>query len=184
VCNAADILDRKKKVVLFAGRLELESKRVDRLLSIWKSIENKEGWLLKIAGDGPHREKLEQTASEENITDVLFMGSCDNIEPCYEEASIIVLTSTYEGLPLCFIERIQFGAVPVSFSVSQGIKDILEDISPDILIEPFDADKYAECLTKLMCNDSYRNSAAQKALEKSHEYKMESIGQQWDKLIE
>ena len=183
-CDSADILTRKKRVVLFAGRLELESKRVDRLLSIWKSIDCKEGWELKIVGDGPHREALERMVENEDITHVSFLGQRNDMESFYKEAAIIALTSTYEGLALCFIEAIQYGAVPISFDVSAGLRDILADISPDILIEPFAMEKYAECLQRLMSNDTYRDSIARKALEKGREYTLDSIGRQWDKLLE
>lgn len=182
-CKDSDILDRKMKVVLFVGRLELESKRVDRLISIWKSIDNKEGWQLKIVGDGPNREELELQVKYESIENITFLGQQDNIEPFYKEASITVLTSTYEGLPLCFIEGIQFGSVPLSFDVSPGIRDILEDISLDVIIEPFDINQYAKRLKRLMNDDLYRNSLAFNALRKSTEYRLENIGLQWDKLL-
>ncbi len=182
-CKESAILNRKEKVVLFVGRLEIESKRVDRLLRVWKSIENKKDWNLNIVGDGPNREELEQLVKDESIENISFLGQQENMEPFYKEASIVALSSTYEGLPLCFIEGIQFGSVPLSFNVSSGIRDILEDISPDILIEPFDMNQYAERLKKLMDDDTYRNGIARKALVKSAEYKLENIGLQWDELL-
>ncbi|WP_455586439.1 glycosyltransferase [Bacteroides sp.] len=183
-CHDTNILGKKKKVVLFVGRLELESKRVDRLLSIWKSIENKGDWNLKIVGDGPHREELERIVKNDNIKQVTFLGQQNDIQPFYEEASIVTLTSTYEGLSLCFIEGIQYGAVPISFDVSYGNQELLKAISPDILIEPFSIDMYSRKLAELMYNDAYRNAIAEKALKKSVEYLPENIGEKWDKLLE
>ena len=182
-CHDNNILSKKKKIVLFAGRLELESKRVDRLLSIWKSIENKDDWNLKIIGDGPHREELERMVRNDNIEQVTFLGQQNDIQPFYEEASIIVLTSTYEGLSLCFIEGIQYGAVPISFDVSYGNRELLKAISPDIIIEPFSLDTYSRKLTELMHDNIYRNTLSRNALQKSTEYLLENIGEKWDNLL-
>ena len=182
-CHDNNILSKKKKNVLFVGRLELESKRVDRLLSIWKSIENKDDWNLKIIGDGPHREELERMVRNDNIEQVTFLGQQNDIQPFYEEASIIVLTSTYEGLSLCFIEGIQYGAVPISFDVSYGNRELLKAISPDIIIEPFSLDTYSRKLTELMHDNIYRNTLSRNALQKSTEYLLENIGEKWDNLL-
>lgn len=182
-CHNNNILSKKKKIILFVGRLELESKRVDRLLSIWKSIENKDDWHLKIIGDGPHREELERMVRNDNIKQVTFLGQQNNIQPFYEEASIIALTSTYEGLSLCFIEGIQYGTVPISFDVSYGNRELLKAISPDIIIKPFSIDTYSKELTKLMHDSTYRNALAKKALQKSTEYLLENIGEKWDNLL-
>ena len=182
-CHDNNILSKKKKIVLFVGRLELESKRVDRLLSIWKSIENKDDWNLKIIGDGPHREELERMVRNDNIEQVTFLGQQNDIQPFYEEASIIVLTSTYEGLSLCFIEGIQYGAVPISFDVSYGNRELLKAISPDIIIEPFSLDTYSRKLAELMHDNIYRNTLSRNALQKSTEYLLENIGEKWDNLL-
>ena len=182
-CHDNNILSKKKKIVLFVGRLELESKRVDRLLSIWKSIENKDDWNLKIIGDGPHREELERMVRNDNVEQVTFLGQQNDIQPFYEEASIIVLTSTYEGLSLCFIEGIQYGAVPISFDVSYGNRELLKAISPDIIIEPFSLDTYSRKLTELMHDNIYRNTLSRNALQKSTEYLLENIGEKWDNLL-
>lgn len=182
-CHDNNILSKKKKIVLFVGRLELESKRVDRLLSIWKSIENKDDWNLKIIGDGPHREELERMVRNDNIEQVTFLGQQNDIQPFYEEASIIVLTSTYEGLSLCFIEGIQYGAVPISFDVSYGNRELIKAISPDIIIEPFSLDTYSRKLTELMHDNIYRNTLSRNALQKSTEYLLENIGEKWDNLL-
>lgn len=182
-CHDNNILSKKKKIVLFVGRLELESKRVDRLLSIWKSIENKDDWNLKIIGDGPHREELERMVRNDNIEQVTFLGQQNDIQPFYEEASIIVLTSTYEGLSLCFIEGIQYGVVPISFDVSYGNRELLKAISPDIIIEPFSLDTYSRKLAELMHDNIYRNTLSRNALQKSTEYLLENIGEKWDNLL-
>lgn len=182
-CEANDILSRKKKVVLFVGRLEFESKRVDRLLKIWASIPDKDGWTLKIVGDGPDREHLEDIVSAENISDIDFLGQKEDLRPYYEEASVVVLTSEFEGLSLCFIEGLQFGAIPVCFDVSLGNREMIGAVSPELLIKPFDMEAYAAELSKLMSDSNHRHSLAVRARECGSKYLLENIGRQWDSLI-
>lgn len=182
-CDSLDILSKKKRVVLFVGRLELESKRVDRLLSIWKSIENKSDWRLKIIGDGPHRGALEELVAEDKIGGVEFLGQQSDIRVFYEEAVVVALTSTYEGLSLCFIEGIQYGAIPLAFDISDGNHELLSAVSEDLLVKPFDMNQYAKELKKLMSDDEYRTLLAKKALEKSADYSLENVGKEWEKLL-
>ena len=84
---------------------------------------------------------------------------------------------------LCFIEGIQYGAVPISFDVSYGNRELLKAISPDIIIEPFSLDTYSRKLTELMHDNIYRNTLSRNALQKSTEYLLENIGEKWDNLL-
>ena len=60
-----DVCYDKANLVLFSGRLEQFSKRVDRLLRIWQRVApNIPQWRLVIAGDGPDGEMLRRMAAE------------------------------------------------------------------------------------------------------------------------
>ncbi len=179
----SDILARKRRTILFVGRLELESKRVDRLLAIWHSIPDKAGWTLKIAGDGPHRPELERLVREQGIESVEFLGAQHNLQPLYEEAAAVVLTSTYEGYGLCFVEGIQFGAIPLSFDVSPGNRPLFRAIAPELLVQPFDLNAYAAQLRQIMTDEAWRQTLAEKALRKAADYSQECIGRLWDELL-
>lgn len=176
--------DEKKRVVLFVGRLELESKRIDRLLDIWKNIEKREGWVLKIVGDGPCRKDLEKKMAAENIDNVIFAGQQSDIVSLYKEASVIALTSSYEGQPLCFLEGVQFGAIPMAFDVSIGIREIVEPISDNLLIPSFNLDGYCSELEKIINDNNYRRDLLEKTLIQSKNYSLERVGKMWDKLLE
>jgi len=182
-CGDPDVLARKRKTVLFVGRLELESKRVDRLLAVWRSIPDKAGWRLRIAGDGPHRPELERTVRNEGIEAVEFLGAQSDLRPLYEEASVVALTSTYEGFGLCFIEGIQFGAIPLTFDVSPGNRSLLRPIAPELLVRPFDLEAYRTQLQRIMHDGTYRRTLAERALAAAGDYSQERIGRLWDDLL-
>lgn len=182
-CDDPAVLKRKGRTVLFVGRLELESKRVDRLLAVWHSIGDKKGWRLRIAGDGPHRSELERTVRGQGIEAVEFLGAQSDLQPLYEEASVVALTSTYEGFGLCFIEGIQFGAIPLSFDVSPGNRSLFRAVAPELLVRPFDLEAYAAQLKRIMNDDAYRRSLAERALAAAGDYSQERIGRLWDDLL-
>jgi len=94
----------KEKIVLYVGRLNQEPKRVDRLLRIWAQIEGKAlGWRLQIIGDGPHRPVLERMSAKLHLSKVSFLG-WQNPDSFYNSASIVCLTSTYEGFGMVLTE--------------------------------------------------------------------------------
>lgn len=179
-----DILGQKNKVVLFVGRLEFESKRLDRLVSIWHSIGNRMGWRLKIIGDGPYLADLEDMVRSMQIDDIELVGQVTDVSSYYSEAAMVVLTSSFEGLSLCFIEALQFGCVPLSFDVSIGNRDIVSQVSADLLIKPFDEQAYASRLSELMNDRPQREALARKALDVAEQYELGKVGALWDKLLE
>ena len=142
----------KEKTLLFSGRLERFSKRVDRLLHIWKRVSPQAvGWRLIIAGDGPDAEALREMASQMGLERAEFVGYQRDMSPLYRKASILCLTSQTEGWGLCLTEAQANGVIPIAFSVSGGVREI---ISPDgengILVTPFDEDEYARRLLEII----------------------------------
>lgn len=181
--KSKDVIKEKKRVVIFVGRLEFESKRLDRLVSIWHSIGNRMGWRLKIIGDGPYMADLKSLIGRMQTDDIELVGQVTDVSSYYSEAAIVALTSSFEGLSLCFIEALQFGCVPLSFDVSIGNRDIVSQLSPDLLIKPFDEQAYASRLSELMNDRPQREALARKALEVGEQYELGKVGGLWDKLL-
>lgn len=178
-------LTHKKKEIIYVGRLSYADKRVDRLLDIWKNIQiNFPDWILRIIGDGPEKVNLESKVISEGVKNVFFEGYKENVSSYYENASIICMTSSFEGWPLVLGEAQSYGVVPVAFNCSAGVEDIL---SPDgingVLVPPFDMELYAKELSRLMNNEAERVKIAKAALLKSKEYSLDVVGQKWLNLF-
>ena len=131
----------KKKQILYVGRIEWRQKRVGRLIDIWKRIYKKfPDWELVIVGDGPIRQTLEQKALK--MERVVFTGWQDP-EPFYRDASILCLTSDFEGWGMVLTEAMTFGAVPVAFNSYAAITDIIDDGKNGLLVPPFSHKEFA-----------------------------------------
>lgn len=175
----------KKKQVIFTGRLQYADKRVDRLLDIWKMIYTKfPDWELLIVGDGSDREELEKYAAKLGLKNYRFCGYAKNIADYLQTASILCLTSTFEGWGLSLTEAQLYGVIPMAFGCSEGVKTVLSPSGVNgIVIPPFDMEEYAAKLSELMGNDALRARMQANVIEKAKEYNIENVGKQWDKML-
>lgn len=139
----------KKKEVLFVGRLTYADKRVDRLLRIWAEVsKHNPDWSLHIVGDGKDRPNLEKLAGELALKNITFHGYRDPA-PHYESASVLCMTSTFEGWPQVLVEAMSSGVVPIAFGCTDGVREILGD-GRGVLVEGFDEKAYAAGLHRLL----------------------------------
>ena len=114
-------------VVLFAGRLA-DQKRVDDLLKALDLLQHVQPELRTlIAGDGPLRERLEETAHGYALDDkVLFLGHRNDVPRLLAAADLLVLPSSYEGLPNVVLEAMRFRK-PVVATAAPGTTEVVVD---------------------------------------------------------
>ena len=118
---------RKTKTVLAVGRLH-EQKGFDLLLQAWEPIEKTySDWSLRIVGEGPKRAELEAQIESQSLKRVVLAGATNNVLDEYEAASIFVLSSRYEGLPLALIEAMWSGLPCIAFDCPQGPAELLAE---------------------------------------------------------
>lgn len=117
----------KSKTILAVGRLH-EQKGFDLLLQAWKPIEKTySDWSLRIVGEGPKRAELEAQIESQGLKRVVLAGATNNVLDEYEAASIFVLSSRYEGLPLALIEAMWSGLPCIAFDCPQGPAELLAE---------------------------------------------------------
>lgn len=175
----------KEREVLYVGRMSYEDKRVDRLLDIWHRVESHHSdWCLKIVGDGRERANLEAQAARLALQRVEFCGATATPYTYYNTASILCLTSTFEGWGLVLTEAQQASVVPMAFACSEGVAEILSPSwESGVLIEPFDLDAYAAALSRLMSEAELRQKLAANCREKVKRYDIEHVGRAWERLL-
>ena len=174
---------KKEKVVLSIGRLQYSQKRIDLLLDIWKLVyTNHKDWTLEICGDGEHKEALEQYVEQNYIQGVKFKG---NVTPqrYYERASIMCMTSLYEGTPMVIIESMQCKCVPIVYDTYSAAKDLIADGETGFIIPPFDKQLYAKRLSQLMDDEDMRQQMADKAIASTNRFDTDRIIDEWELLI-
>ncbi|MCD8184688.1 MAG: glycosyltransferase [Bacteroides sp.] len=131
-------------------------------------------------GDGPTRKELE--AKFAAIDRVSFVGY-QNPEPFYRDASVICLTSDFEGWGMVLTETMMFGTVPVVFNSYAAVTDIIEDGETELLVPPFSCSKYVNALRTLMENEELRGHMSTSCRESVHRFDIQNIADQWEDLF-
>ena len=176
--------EKKQKEIIYCGRIDYNQKRVYRLVDVWSFLEPLfPDWRLTIVGDGDARKDVENRAGTLKLQRVSFVGFQKPIE-YYKRASVLVLTSEYEGFPLVLAECMSFGVVPCVYDSFAALRDILDDGKNGIVVEKdekgvFSAKKMAEKLGPVMKDDLKRNKMAVAAIESCKKYSIESVYLQW-----
>lgn len=175
--------DGKLKEIIYVGRLDFVQKRVYRVIDTWNLLENDyPNWQLTIVGDGPDRVNLENHVKALNLRRVHFEGF-QNPVPYYRRASILMLTSDFEGFPLVLAEAMSCGVVPVVYNSYAAVKDIIENKVDGMITEKdhgrFNAEWMAENVKRVIHNCDSSHSMAIQAVKKSESYSVNSIYHLW-----
>lgn len=169
--------------LLYVGRMDNTSKRVDRLLRIWARLQHRfPKWELILLGNGADLEVNQQLAAELQLERCRFHGCCEPTE-FYRSADFICLTSNFEGFGMALLEGMQHGCIPVAFDSYPAVRDLIQPGINGLLVAPFQEDSYAQQLAELMQDSNRRRHMQQKALEHTLRFSPENIAAQWDKLI-
>ncbi len=140
-----------KPIVLFVGNL-IKRKNVDSLLEA-KKISHSDYYLV-IVGDGPQFKKLKKKVDEENIRDVIFAGSRNDVEDIIPSCDVLVLPSYSESFGLVLIEALACGK-PVIGSKVGGITEIInEDVG--LLVNPNKVSSIARAIDRLVNDEDLR----------------------------
>ena len=111
------------KKIGFVGRLSKQKNPII-LLELAKYL--KSDFELIIYGNGPMMDELTAKCEQEKIENVFFKGFVDNVKEAYDEISILVSFSLFEGLPYSYIESICSG-VPVVATNVGGVGEIIKN---------------------------------------------------------
>ena len=174
----------KEKIILYVGRLDSYEKCPMRLLKIWARLYSKYlDWQLLFVGDGPERIVMQNYIEKYRIERVHLLGRKNNVENYYKKASMVCLTSTYEGWGMALTEGMQFGCIPFTFDNYGAAFDIIDDGVNGQLIPAYNLRIYAERLSELMDNDEKRKAMAIAAHQKSSLFDIENVVCQWEDLF-
>lgn len=173
----------KEKMVMAIGRLDFSPKKFNYLLRIWRKVQPRHrDWTLCVCGDGPARSCLEAMVRKDNIAGVRFEGNV-NPQSFYERASIMCMTSIYEGTPMVIIEAMQCGCVPMVYGTYAAAHDMIDDGVDGFVVPPFNEGLYAEKLSQLMDDEDLRLRMKKNAIASSKRFDSDAILDQWEGLL-
>jgi glycosyltransferase involved in cell wall biosynthesis len=175
----------KEKRVIAVGRYVYQ-KGFDLLLEAWSKIEKKyPDWQLAIFGDGdrtPYEKQMKTFGVDAKRCHL--NGPTPNIQQEYVNSSIFVFSSRFEGFGMVLVEAMACGLPVVSFDCPCGPKDIVRDGEDGLLVENGNIDLLASSLSRLMNDETLRQSMSKAGLKNVQRFNIEQIAEQWRLLFE
>ena len=176
--------------VVTIGRYAYQ-KGYDLLLQAWaeisriRDLENGEEWTLDIFGQGDQAD-YRQLMTELGIdTDCCHLnGPIEDVVKVYQDSSIFVLSSRFEGFGMVLVEAMACGLPVVSFDCPAGPDEIITDGVDGLLVPSGDVHALAEKLMVLISDENLRRRLGQQARQTAQRYDMATLADQWKTLFE
>lgn len=173
--------DGQQKKFLAVGRFSPKHKGFDLLIQAFTIFAqlNKE-WQLDIVGDGPEKDLLAHMITERGLEKRIQLHPFTNeIQAYYSSASIYVLSSRWEGMPLVLVEAMSHG-LPIIASDLPTCQEILGDFG--LLFKNGDIQELAQRLEEATHLDWPQKS--DEAIKIAQRFDVNEIAEQWKKLLE
>jgi glycosyltransferase involved in cell wall biosynthesis len=162
-----------EKYILYTGRLSYRKGLFDFIECGISVCSRYPDINFKLTGKGPLFDKLERIVHESGYKDRFeFLGYVEKSKliELYQNATIFVLPSHYEGLPTTLLEAMSCGLPVVATAVS-GNLDVLESKKNGILVPIKSPEKMAEAVSSLLDDENLRirlGIAARKTIEERY----------------
>ena len=176
-------LNSKKAIAV--GRL-CHQKHFDALIKTWKAVADQyPDWTLDIwGGNGPLCQMLKSLIVDLHLEEHVFLkGETPDISTKMAEASMIISTSIFEGMPLVLLEALSAGLPIVTFNYKYGADEIVTEGNNGFIVEEDDIKTLADRIGKLISNESLRREMGENAYISSQRFLPEVIANRWMDLF-
>lgn len=178
---------KKEKTILAIGTLDrYQIKGFDNLIQLIAPVLNKhKNWVLKIAGSGDQGLKVLRNLALQFKIDkqVEFVGFVNDIPKLIQDASIFVLSSRTEGLPMGLIEAMSQGIACIAFDCVTGPSDIISHNIDGILINNQDKLEMSKGIEDLMNNETKRFRLASNAIRNIKRYEITQVIELYEQIF-
>jgi glycosyltransferase involved in cell wall biosynthesis len=172
------------KVIIAAGRLG-NQKGFDLLLDAFAMVSAKHpDWQLDIFGGGDWKDRL--TAQIETLGlagKARLPGITKRLDREFLRASMYVLSSRKEGLPMVLLEAMTAGLPPVAFDCPTGPREVISNGKDGLLIPPEDPVALAAGICELIESPELRRAMGAAAIETSARYSIPVVRAAWEELF-
>jgi len=154
-------IDSDAQLLIFVGRIDHSKNPIRLIQAIHALIKAGQNLHLIIVGDGVLRSKMQALVTELGIRrHVSFVGLLPNYEVAdyIRGCDMLVLSSNYEGMPVCALEALACGIPVASTPVGEISKIVHDDINGKIAIG-FEVNELAAAVSACLGNlERYRGA--------------------------
>lgn len=175
------------KIIISAGHIR-KIKNFIIIPDIAKFVfEKHPDWCWKIYGGENGEQYLELKQKIKNYgleKNVLLCGRCNNMDKAYQEASMYVMTSLQEGLPMVLLEAKSNGLPLISFDIETGPSEIIKDGINGYLVQSYDVEIMAAKINELIENPKLRKFMSDSSSVDLQKFDKKAVVDSWINLIE
>ncbi|RXJ45968.1 glycosyltransferase family 4 protein [Gelidibacter gilvus] len=172
----------RENIILNVGSLTVQ-KNQDLLINAFSNVDNTD-WKLVLVGDGElksqYQDLIYSLKLEQKVT---LVGNVNNVEDYYNNASIFVFPSRYEGFPNALTEAMYFGLPCISTACPSGPSEIINSGINGFLIQVENQLELENRLTTLMIDENLRKKFSKRAMESTTEFLPQTINTDWKNII-
>lgn len=173
--NILDIKELKKKLckdtkeypyeIVYVGRMTY-AKNPFRLIDVLELVIKKNPSIkIAIVGDGELSQSVKEYTIEKKIEkNIDFVGFLENPVKIIGSAKVMVLTSIYEGTPMCALEAMSLG-VPIVSTPTDGLIDLISHGETGFISETNEA--LSEYILKIVNNELLKKEMSNSSFSKS-----------------
>jgi glycosyltransferase involved in cell wall biosynthesis len=174
----------ESKVLIAAGRL-VPQKGFDLLLEAFQKVSVRHpDWQLWIFGSGAGRDSLAAQIDRLGLTGRAHLkGTTGQLDKRLAEASVFVLSSRFEGLPMVLLEAMTAGLPAVAFDCPTGPAEVIRHGVTGLLAPAQDADALAAGICDLIEDPAKRKAMGAAARTASERYSMAAVRAKWEQLF-
>ncbi len=183
--NSVSTSEPRDKTVVAIGRL-MPQKNFLSAIRVWKRVNLKHpDWELHIWGEGLMKQELQKQIDSLSLNDkVRLMGYSANIQEKMKAASLLMMTSLYEGFGMVLIEGMQMGLPAISYACPCGPKDIIDDGVDGFLVTMGDETMMAEKICALIEDEHRLEGMREMARKKAEKFNLQTIIAKWMAVFE
>lgn len=174
----------ESKTIISAGRLTYQ-KGFDILVDVADLfIKNYPDWNWLILGTGEDENMLKEKIEKKGLSNqVILKGEVDNMKDYYSHASMYVMTSRFEGLPMTLLETKPHKLPLVSFNCKTGPSELIEDGVNGFLVKEGDNQGLADAIETLMNDKALRKQFSDNAQNGVGRFELEPIVKEWVNVL-
>ena len=139
--------------------------------------------IVYVYGEGSLENEIRNQIDKLKIVNVNLHPFVSDISNRYASSSIFVLASRYEGFSLVLLEALRHGLPIVCFNCPFGPEDILDN-SCGYLVDNGNIAQFGNKICNLIEHPEIRKSFSAHAIERSQNFTLEIIMEQWISLFE
>ena len=157
--------EQDKFDIVYLGRLT-EQKNPERLINVLKKIiEKKSSIKIAIIGNGDLEEKVKKMILDYNLkSNIQLFGFLNNPYGILKNSKLMLMTSRWEGTPMCALEAMCLG-VPIISTPTDGLIDIINENENGFLSN--DDDELLKEILRLLMNQNELYAMKERCIESS-----------------